>query len=70
MVELTQVEPGDLFDLFEAVNERVAMYEQLSGGFGNVQVVVEEGMYGLKRFAVEAFERAERNISQSVVGSW
>ena len=57
MVEFTQIEAGELFDLLQPVNERVAVYEQLSARFGNVQVVVEKGLNGHQRFAVERFER-------------
>ena len=42
VVEFAQVEPGQLLDLVQAVNQRVAVYEQLSGGLGHVQAVLEE----------------------------
>ena len=42
VIELAQVETGQFFDLFETVDQRVAVYEQLARGLGNVQIVFEE----------------------------
>ncbi len=58
MVELAQVKSGELFDLFQPVDKRVAVYEQLSACLRYVQVVVKKGLNGHQRFAVERLERA------------
>ena len=38
VIELAQVETGQFFDLFETVDQRVAVYEQLARGLGNVRL--------------------------------
>ena len=53
MLELAEVEACDLADLLKSVNESVSMYEELSGGFRNVQIVLEEALNGHKCLAVE-----------------
>ena len=57
MVELAKVQTGQLLDLLQAVDQRVAVYEQLARGFGNVQVVLEELLNGKERFLVERVDR-------------
>ena len=42
MVKLTKIESGKLLYLFKPVNQRIAVYKQLAGRFGDVQIVVEE----------------------------
>ena len=56
MVEFTQVETGELADLFKTVHESISVYEEFSGGFGNVEVVFEEALDGHEGFAVERIE--------------
>ena len=56
MLELTEVEACDLADLFKSVNKSVSMYEELSRGFGNVEVILEEALNGHKGLAVERLE--------------
>ena len=34
------------------------MYEQITGGFGYVQIVLEEALHGVERIAVKRFKRA------------
>ena len=53
VVEFAQVEPGQLLDLFQAVNQRVAVHKQTAAGFGNVQVVLKEALDGEQRFRVK-----------------
>ena len=51
MVKLPQIKAGELLDLFQTVDQGVAVDEQLPGGFGNVQIVLEElvdGEQGLR----------------------
>ena len=40
MLEFAQIQAGQLADLFQTVYERVSVYEQLSGGFGLIEVVL------------------------------
>ena len=42
IVKLTEVEAGELLDLLETIHQRIAVDEQLAGGFGHVQVVLKE----------------------------
>ena len=42
VIELTQIQTGQLFDLLKAVHQRIAVYEQLARRLGHVQVVLEE----------------------------
>ena len=58
VVELTKIKAGELSDLLKTVNEGVSVYEELSGGFGNVEVVLEEALYGHKSFTVERLKRS------------
>ena len=44
VVELTQVQAGQLFDLFQTIHQRVAVHEQTTAGFRNVQVVLKEAL--------------------------
>ena len=57
MIELAQVETGQLFDLLETVDQRVAVYEQLARGLGNVQIVFEELLDGEQGLLVERVDR-------------
>ena len=56
--EFTQIESGDFFDLFQTVNERIAVNEELAGGFGNVEVVLKELLNRKERFMVEQLDRS------------
>ena len=56
VVEFTEVETGELADLFQTVHERISVYEELSGSFGNIEVVFKEALNGHERFAVERIE--------------
>ena len=46
MLKLTQIKSCKLADLLKSVNKSVSVNEQLSGCFGNVQVVFEELLNG------------------------
>ena len=58
MLKLTQIKAGHLADLIKTVDQGVAVYEKLTRGFGNVEVVLKECLNGLQRFAVERLEAA------------
>ena len=75
VVELPQVQAGELFDLFQPVDQGVAVDEQAAAGLGHVQVVLEKALDGEQGLLVQALDAALlehllRNISQTVVGSW
>ena len=57
MVELAQVQTRQLLDLFQAVHQSVAMDKQLTGGFGNIQIVLEELIDGKERFLIQGINR-------------
>ena len=71
MVELPQIQAGELFDLLQAVDQRIAVDKQLAAGLRNVQVVLEELLDGKQRLLVQDpfLKTSRRNISQRVVGS-
>ena len=56
VLKFTQVKSCHLADLVQTVNERITVYEELTGGFGNVEVVLKERLNGLQRFTVERLE--------------
>ena len=58
MVELTKVKTGELSDLLKTVNKGVSMYEELSRGLGNVEIVLKEALHGHKSLAVERLKRS------------
>ena len=53
VIEVAQIQAGQLADLLQAVDQRVAVYEQAAARFGNVQVVLEEALDGEQRLSVE-----------------
>ena len=53
MIEFPQVEPGQLLDFFQAVNQRVAVHKQLTRGLGHIQIVLKELLDGEQGFLVE-----------------
>ena len=71
IVELTQIESGEFFDLFQSVNQRIAVHEKLAGGFGYVQIVLEETLNRKQRFLIKTFDGiafeylAQEHIAQS-----
>ena len=44
VIEVAQIQAGQLADLLQAVDQRVAVYEQLARGLGNVQIVFEDAL--------------------------
>ena len=42
MLELAEIQTGQLTDLLQAVHQGVAVDEELTGGLGDVEVVLEE----------------------------
>ena len=58
VIEVAQIQAGQLADLLQAVDQRVAVYEQAAARFGNVQVVLEEALDGEQRLSVERVDAA------------
>ena len=56
VLELPQVQPGDLLDLLQAVDQSVPVHEQLPGGLGDVQVVLEEPLDGEQGLMVQGVD--------------
>ena len=56
VIEVAQIQAGQLADLLQAVDQRVAVYEQAAARFGNVQVVLEEALDGEQRLSVERID--------------
>ena len=42
VIKFAEIQTGQLLDLLKTVDQRVAVNEQLSGGLGYIQVVLEE----------------------------
>ena len=53
MVELSQIETGQLLYLFKSVHESIPVYEKLPRCFGNIEAVLEELLYSEQCFMVE-----------------
>ena len=58
VVKFAQVKSCELLDFFQTVNKGVSVNKQLAGGFGNVQVVLEELLNGKQRFLIERLNGA------------
>ena len=56
VIELTQVQTGQLLDLLKTVHQRIAVYEQLTRGLGYVQVVLEELLNREQRLLIEGVD--------------
>ena len=56
MVKLPQIQTGQLLDLLQPVHQGVAVDEQLTGSFGNVQVVLEELIDGEQSFLIQGID--------------
>ena len=56
MLEFTQIKTGQLADLLQTVDQRIAVNEELAGGFGHIQIVLEEALNGHERFAVKTLK--------------
>ena len=57
MVKLAQIQAGELADLFQTVNQGIAVDEQLPGSFGNVQTVLEKLVDGEQGLLVQRIQR-------------
>ena len=57
MVELTQVKTGQLLDLLQTIHQRVTVDEQLTGGLGHVQIVLEELIDGEQSLLIQRIQR-------------
>ena len=53
VVKFPQVQPGELLDLLQAVHQGIAVDEELTGGFGNIQVVLKELVDGEQSFLIQ-----------------
>ena len=58
VIEVAQIQAGQLADLLQAVDQRVAVYEQAAARFGNVQVVLEEALDGEQSLLIQTFNAA------------
>ncbi len=58
VVELSQIQTGQLLNLLQTVDQGVTVNKQLSGGFRNIQVVLKELLDGKQRFVVQAVDGA------------
>lgn len=56
VVKLPQVKPRELLDLFQTVDQRIAVDEQLAGGLGDVQAVLKEHVDGEQRLLIERLD--------------
>ena len=56
MLKLSQIQSRQLTDLLQTVNQRIAVNEQLSRGFGYVQIVLKEALNGQKSLAVKRLQ--------------
>jgi len=58
MIELSKIEACQLLDLFEPVYQSISVYEEFSGGLGNVQIVLKELLDRKEGLLVEGLDRA------------
>ena len=58
VLKLPQVQAGNLLDLLQAVHQGVPVDEQLPGGLGDVQVVLEEPLDGEQGLMVQGVDGA------------
>ena len=68
MLELAQIKSRQLTDLFQAVNQGVSMHKELSGGFGNVEVVLKERLNGHQSFAVKRLQASHDALRDVLAG--
>ena len=58
MVKLTQIKTGKLLYFVKAVNQSVSVNKQLSGCFGNIQIVLKEALNCKQGFVVKRLNGA------------
>ena len=56
VVKLTQIQAGELLDLLQTIDQRVAVDEQLPGSFGNIQIVLEELVDGEQGLLIQRID--------------
>ena len=56
MVKLPQVKTGELLDLFQTVNQRVAVDEQFPGSLGYIQIILKEFIDSEQRFLIQRID--------------
>ena len=56
MIKLSEVKAGHLLDLFQAVDQRVAVDIELSRGLGDIEVVLKEAVDGLEGILVQSLD--------------
>ena len=56
VIELPQIQTGELLDLLQPVNQGIAVYEQLSGSFRYIQIVFKELLDGEQSLLIQALD--------------
>ena len=57
VIKFPQIQPGELLDLLQAVDQRVAVHIQLARGLGDVEVILKKLVDRLKRILIERLDR-------------
>ena len=75
IVKVAQIQPRQLADFFQTVDQRVAVYKQAAAGFGNIEVVFKEALNvnsvsASRESMLSCLKTSRRNASHRVVGSW
>ena len=55
MVKLSHVKAGDFLNLLKSVHKSISVYIKLSGGLGNIQVILKELIYVFKSILIQSF---------------
>ena len=58
VLKFTKVETGQLLDLLKTVHQRVAVYEQLTGRLGDVEIVLKETLDREQSLLIQALDGA------------
>ena len=56
MVELAQIQTGQLADLLQTINQSIAVDKQLPGSLGNVQAVLKELIDGKQSLLIQRIQ--------------
>ena len=56
MIELTEIQSGDLLDLLQTIHQSIPVDKQLSGSLGNIQVVLKELVDGEQGFLIQGID--------------
>ena len=65
VIEVAQIKTGDLADLFQTVDQRVAVDEQAAAGLGDIQVVLKESLDEETLFTIQKFFENNLNVSET-----